>query len=462
VAVAQRPRGGCHANVTETGRARVHDARTVPPATGASHRDPVRVLFVNDTARNGGPGRSLQSLLVNLDPARFHRTVLLPRPGPIADALRDAGAAERILFEPSWVENVFEPWGRPVERCDLDAPWPIRGARFAGNIARMARALGRLAREARRHDVIHCNGTIAGFVGGLASVATGVPALWHVRYTSLPPAARPLHDWLATRRAIRHIVCVSRPAAALFPDVQPKVSVIHNGVDLRAWEQGITRGQLRASLGLSPDAVIVGAHGRVLRKKGFVELLKAARVALALLGPDERSRCRFVIVGDTPQDFRPDHLEECRQLAAALDLLPHTTFLGFRADVRPLVADFDVAVVPSVYPDPLPRSVIESMAVGKPVIAYAVGGVAEMLGPDEGELLPDDERKIESLAAAIVRYVRDPELRARQGLAAARRVRRDFDARAHAERVGLLLAEAAGGGDAPALSPRTPARYETS
>jgi glycosyltransferase involved in cell wall biosynthesis len=119
--------------------------------------------------------------------------------------------------------------------------------------------------------------------------------------------------------------------------------------------------------------------------------------------------------------------------------------LGFRSDVRPLVADFDVAVVPSVYKDPLPRSVIESMALGKPVIAFRVGGVAEMLEDGvTGSLVPfaPDEAGtgaapdvVRDLARAFVAYAEDSERRRREGAAGRARVLRSFDARAHARAV---------------------------
>jgi glycosyltransferase involved in cell wall biosynthesis len=165
-------------------------------------------------------------------------------------------------------------------------------------------------------------------------------------------------------------------------------------------------------------------------------------VALAQMTADERRRCAFVVVGDTPQDFQPDHVEECRRLAVELGVGDHVFFLGFRADVRPLLADWDVAVVPSVYPDPLPRAVIESMAFAKPVIAYDVGGVREMLSADEGALLPNPG-DVAALAGAFLRYLRDPALRARQGLAARRRVVAGFSARAHAARIQNEIVNAA-------------------
>ena len=108
-------------------------------------------------------------------------------------------------------------------------------------------------------------------------------------------------------------------------------------------------------------------------------LFSAAKKALDQMTDNERRFVHFAVLGDTPEDIRPDHLAECRALASELGITDKFSFLGFKSDVKPYVTDFDVAIVPSVYPDPLPRAVIEGMALGKPVIAFDVGGVAEML-----------------------------------------------------------------------------------
>ena len=403
---------------------------------------PARVLFLNDTARNGGPGRSLHALLRFLDPSMIHRSVLLPRPGEIAELLGSTGAAEDVGFEPGWVENIVEPWNRPIERPDFHAPMATRLFRALGNVARMTRAVahmrGRIVRG--RYALIYCNGTSANFIGAALGIATGVPVLWHVRYTGLPKALHGLHRRLSMAATVRRIVCVSHPAAALFHGCDDKVTVIPNGVDTGLFDPAdYSRGgpavQLRSELGLGPDVVIFGSHGRILRKKGFVELLMAAKMVLTLLRKEDRGRCHFAIVGDTPQDFQPDHLAECRQLASTLGIAANVSFLGFRADVRPYLADFDVAVVPSIYPDPLPRAVIESMALGKPVIAFDVGGVSEMLSEREGILLPGRPPDVEAMAQAMLRLLRDPAARASQGVAARQRAVLQFDARAHAGRI---------------------------
>jgi glycosyltransferase involved in cell wall biosynthesis len=312
-----------------------------------------------------------------------------------------------------------------------------------------------------------------------------------VRYTSLPGAVVGLHRRLSASDGVRRVVCVSRAAAALFPHCAEKVAVIHNALDVDSFDPALVQPSLRAELGLAPGAIVFGSHGRVLRRKGYIEMVRAARLALDRMSEDLRARSVFVVVGDTPEDFRPDHVAECRALAEQLGLGERFRMLGFRGDVRPLVADFDVAVVPSVYADPLPRSVIESMALGKPVIAYDVGGVVEMLQDGvTGELVhfeadgtspppprlrggvddvPERGRNLEAgpsgdgnprapgqggqgasaeavarLADALVRYASDPHLRERQGRAARERVVRDFDARAHARRIQGEIVLAAG------------------
>ncbi|HZU85131.1 MAG TPA: glycosyltransferase family 4 protein [Polyangiaceae bacterium] len=421
--------------------ASLHADRLDEAAVGARK---VRVLFVNDTARNGGPGRSLHAMLKFLDPALVHRAVVLPRDGAVASLLREDAVVDELHFVADLVENPVQPWRRPMERRDFAAPAALKTARVAANALRGARALARLSSLVRRggFDLVYCNGTTANFAGAVVAAATGAPALWHVRYTSVPPAVGLLHARLARSDAVRRILCVSRAAASQFARCAAKVHVVHNALDLEAFDPSQVRGRLRAELGIGPDVVVVGSHGRVLRRKGYVEFVRAGRLALDRMDGAERSRVAFVVVGDTPQDFRPDHVEECKALAGELGLLGRFHMLGFRPDVRPFVADFDLAVVPSVYADPLPRAVIESMALAKPVVAFDVGGVSEMIEHGiTGELVPFEPGRdgegasavaVERLAAALARHVRDPALRARQGAAGRRRVEREFDARVHA------------------------------
>jgi glycosyltransferase involved in cell wall biosynthesis len=408
-------------------------------------RRKVRVLFLNDTARNGGPGRSLYTILKFLDPSVVHRSVILPRPGVISELLTPV--VDDLVFEPNLIESAIEPWSRAIVRGDFSASLPLRGARAAGNIARGGWAIASLSARVRRgrYDLVYCNGTTSDFAGAAIAWTTQVPALWHVRYTSVPRAARGLHERLAASEGVRRILCVSRPAASLFPHCSEKVRVIHNALDVEEYAPTVVRPSLRTEIGASSDTVVFGSQGRILPRKGYREMVRAAKIALEAMTPCERERARFVVLGDTPEDVSSDHLAECRALARALGVENEVLFLGFREDVKPYVTDFDVAVVPSVYADPLPRAVLESMAMGKPVIAFDVGGVGEMLEDGRtGTLVSGDPPDVAGLALQFLRYLRDPELRRTQGNLARRRVESTFDASFQTRRIQDEIVAASG------------------
>ena len=394
--------------------------------------DPRRVLFINDTARNGGPGRSLHAILSFLDPGEIHRMVLLPREDAIARLLRDAAVVDELIIEPDLIENAWQPWDRAVERIDLDAPLGVRLPRLALNVGRMGRlavTLPRLVRE-RGVELIYCNGTTADFVGGLVGNLTGTPVVWHVRYTSIPTASAPLHRALAHSRQVKRIVCVSNASAALFPDLKSKVEVVHNAVDVERYRRDATRGGLRGTV-VPPDAFIYGSMGRILPRKGYPHMIRAARELLDRCLPEERHRPYFVVLGDTPADLPGDHLAECRALVTECGLDGRFLFPGFTEDVRPWLQDFDVVVLPSVYPDPLPRTVIEGMAYERPVVAFDVGGVGEMVRDGvTGTLLPPSP-STSLFADAMLSYLHDKARLEREGIAAREAVIAGFGGRAH-------------------------------
>lgn len=415
-------------------------ARVAAAGPVAREAPKLRALFINDTSRNGGPGRTLLDILKFLDPALVHRTVLIPRPGIVSERLIANGAADTLILEPDLIENLYEPFTRAIERRDFDAPLPLKLLRAAGNLIRGGAGFVRLLRRVRkeRFDLIFCNGTAANFVGGAAGAILGVPVIWHVIYPGVSPVIRPLHRRLAAGDAIRSIICVSRATSVQFAGCADKVRLIHDALDIREFDAHAAEPVLRRELGFDDGTVIFGSHGRILPRKGYIELIRAAKIVMERIAPGERARCQFVVLGDTPQDLRPDHLETCRALVRELGLTENVRFIGFRPEVQPYLADFDVAVVPSVYDDPLPRSVLESMAMSKPVIAFDVGGIGEMIGDGvEGRLVPllretGQPPDIEGLAAACLSYFSEPETRRRCGVAARARVEREFEARNHA------------------------------
>jgi glycogen(starch) synthase len=163
----------------------------------------------------------------------------------------------------------------------------------------------------------------------------------------------------------------------------------------------------RDRLGVGAAPLVLYA-GKLSIGKGTPVLLDALdRIAAAVPG------VRFALAGkgDLAIPARPD--------LRTLGVLP-------QAELFALYRAADVVVVPSVWPEPLSRVLLEAMRMGRPVVATAVGGTPEAVEHDvTGILVP--RRDPEALAKAVIELLLDPERRARMGRAAAERAGNAFD-----------------------------------
>jgi len=133
----------------------------------------------------------------------------------------------------------------------------------------------------------------------------------------------------------------------------------------------------------------------------------------------------------------PDYVERVRKLIREWSLGGRVELLGFRNDARRLLRAADLLLHTAVA-DPHPRSVIEAMAAGRPVVAFAVDGVAETVvdGVTGRLVAPEDP---DALAGAALELLRDPEARRRMGDAARERARSHFSDRGTADRVDAVI-----------------------
>ena len=170
---------------------------------------------------------------------------------------------------------------------------------------------------------------------------------------------------------------------------------------------------LRVELGLAPDIKIVGMVGRLVPVKNFEMFLRAAKIVI-----NSGANVKFLLVGDGPQ--RP----VLERLVQWLGIDEHISFLGFRADVFAVVSMLDVFVLCSKW-ETFPISLIEAMALGKPVIATDVGGVKEIITKGEnGLLVPVDDHV--ALASAIIHLLTQKESSKKMGRLARHRATTEF------------------------------------
>jgi glycosyltransferase involved in cell wall biosynthesis len=316
---------------------------------------------------------------------------------------------------------------------------------------RLVALLQRRLRELRV-DLLHTHGYKQNILGTVAARLAGVRRLVRTEH-GVP---EPLVGWpglrmrvyqrlnaLAARRC-DGIIAVSEDLAARwrsrFAGRSTAVTVVVNGVPVPAPVDPAVRAKVRARLEVPDDCVLFGALARMVPIKGLSTLIEAA----ALLHRRE-PRAVFVLAGDGPLRA------SLQSQTAALGLEKVVRFPGFTSVPTELLAALDAYVLPSLG-EGVPMALLEALALGKPVVATAVGGVAELLTSEVTAILVRPGRP-EELASACVRLIQDPGVAASLGARGRALVAERLSARRMAAEVHAFYRELA----APAVTVEVPA-----
>jgi starch synthase len=294
-------------------------------------------------------------------------------------------------------------------------------------------------------DLVHTHTWYANFAGQVASTLHGIPHL--ITAHSLEPL-RPwkeqqlgggyrLSSWIerTAYEGATGIIAVSdgmrRDILKAYPQLDPtKVSVVHNGIDLDAFQAADNPDLVRA-LGVDPDQRSVLFVGRITQQKGLPYLLKAAR--------ELPSDVQLVLCAGAPDT--PEILATVTDLVNQLrEVRDNVIWVEKHLSRDELIAMLSAATVfacPSIY-EPLGIVNLEAMACGTPVVATATGGIPEVVSHGETGLLvpieqlqdgsgkPLDEAKfIADFAAALNQMLESPDL-AEFGIAGRTRVEQNF------------------------------------
>jgi sugar transferase (PEP-CTERM/EpsH1 system associated) len=344
----------------------------------------IRVCYVIDDLGIGGAQRQLVELAGALPKDRYavHVVSLSTDKTEQAAPLRQAGVAVTLIDQ--------------------------QGAKLA-SVGRLVRALRRW-----RPAIVHTWLFTADLYGRLAARAAGVPVVLSAVRSVDPdkPARQVLVDRVLQRltdaftvnvRAIGDVVARRERVPAA------KIVTIYNGVDLRMYDPAVVdRAAARRALDLDERAFAVGVVGRLVAVKDHATFLRAAAQVGARL-----PAARFVIVGSGPLR------ESLAALARQLGIASEVRMLPARADVAGVFAALDALVVSSVS-EGCSNVILEAMAMGKPVVATAVGGNPELVDDGHtGLLVPPKD--VDRLAAAMCRLGGDQAAATAMG-AAGRRV----------------------------------------
>ena len=387
---------------------------------------PKTLLFVHASDEMYGSDFILLQLIKSLDRNRFRVLVVMPKdiqhPGLLSEALGRLG----------------------IEFCHLDLAVlrrkyfkPMRLPGFAWRLFTSTLALARLMRR-ESVDLVHTN-TTAVMPSALAAWFAGRRHVWHVHEIITRPSwLRRFVGWLAPRVS-DVVIAVSGPTKDNLCEVdglnQTRCRVIHNGLDPEPFIRARGMGRsIREEWGIGTQEVLVGMVGRISHWKGQDYFLEAARWVAK-----SHPNARFALVGGTVSG--EEHmLEKLQAKVRELRLSDRVVFSDFRRDIPSVLDAFDIFVLPSTLPDPLPTVVLEAMAAGKSVVANAHGGSVEMVDDQTtGFLVPLGEPL--QMAAAIVRLFEDAHLRAAMGSAGRLRVLSHFSIEAFTSNWGRLYDE---------------------
>jgi len=352
----------------------------------------------------------------------------------LSERLRQRGHQVMALCPPGeWLPEQLRESDVPVVEMAMHGPraWTT------------TRALMRFVRD-RQIDVIHTHLTRATYLGFLTGLLARLPVVSTVHCRTRDLAYRRVFP-----KGPNQVITVSDYLREMLLEqgVPPaRVRTIYNGTDfcgdapVEACRQGRVRHRpdfapdtdplpVRAELSLPPDAELIGLFGSVNDFKGHPILVRSVRQVVAA-----RPRAFVVCVGAV----EPKMQRQLWEMAAEDGVAERLRFTGLRNDVQRLMSQMDVITLPSRY-EACSMSIIEAMALGKPVVATRAGGNPELVQDHETGLLI--ERTPEALAQALCALLADAERRRQMGEAARRRAEMRFSAAIMVKQVEALYYE---------------------
>jgi glycosyltransferase involved in cell wall biosynthesis len=329
------------------------------------------VVHVAESAGWAGGERYLLALATEVDRKRFKLSVIVPDDGPLVERLH----------------------ALDVETCRVPLNDRLVSPRA---FLALVRALQRL-----RPVIVHSHGARSNVYARLAARYAGVPIVVSTVHNSLfdyevagwRRALYVLAERITSPLADR-IVAVSQAIARDLVDryriEAGRTVVVHNGIDAWAFRPTRDSASLRAEMRVPRGGRVVVMAGRMTPQKGWDVLFEAAARLSSV-----RDDLFWLLVGDGP--LRPALTRRAGELGV------RACFAGARADMADVLGCADVVVLAS-RSEGLPFTLLEAMALGKPVVATRVGGVPEVVEDGlSGRLVPpEDPAALASAVAAVL------------------------------------------------------------
>lgn len=376
------------------------------------------ILYLDSGSGIGGGQRSLLLLLKLLDKQRWT---------PFVGCLGGSPFAAEVAKTDAHVVPLSLPEAH--NKTDKVKRFTLRDLM---NDFRQLQVIPQLHRVVKQHaiDLIHANSLSVALLAGVVAKWNRIPILMHKRYATSYGILDKICEKLLNR-----VILVSEATRWDFAP-EKKQTLIYNGVDLEVFQASQAEVEaLRAELFTenakpvdnsdkeSAKLIVVGVVTRITPEKG-IHFLVRAMAELKKTFFDKSVDIKLLIVGGPYFQKDHDYMASLKQEVADLDVEDSVIFTGFLSDTRVVTTLLDIMLVPSIIPEACPRTIIEAMAVGKPVIATPLGGSKELVTPETGVLVPPEDA--EAIASAIAKLAADREQLTEMGKAARQRAEQLF------------------------------------
>ncbi|OOM09363.1 glycosyltransferase family 4 protein [Clostridium saccharobutylicum] len=378
----------------------------------------IKILYLHAGAEMYGADKVLLELIKGLDKTRFNPIVVLPCEGILVNALRKEGIETEVIPYPILRRKYFN----------------LKGIiKYIISYRKYCKLILKLVKD-KNINLLHIN-TTAVLEGIYLRKKLKVPMIWHVHEILInPKIIYKFISFIIGKYSDRTVVVSNAVGNHLINSnrVNPnRVKTIYNGVNNAIFNSNNETEYLREELQIPKDAFIVGMIGRVNAWKGQKDFLAAIEPILA-----KYHNVYAVMVGGVfeGEEWR---MEELKQKVSESHFKDRIIIQNFRKDCPNLHNIFDIFVLPSTNPDPLPTVVLEAMATGKPVIGYKHGGICEMVVDEETGLLAE-VRNTEDMSAKIELLIKDRSKMIDMGIQAKKRQKMMFSLKSYIESFSKL------------------------
>jgi glycosyltransferase involved in cell wall biosynthesis len=288
--------------------------------------------------------------------------------------------------------------------------------------------------KSRNFDIVHTHTVRSNLIGRLAALFTSRKCITHLH----SPILRDFAD-LRRGRLNEMIDFITRPLAARYIAVSHslrremiqrgmlpnKIVTIHNALDFESMQSSVNPvsvlGGIRKEYNIPANAFILVLVALLRPRKGVNVIIQAMESV-----SEHFSNAHLLIVGNDDISEDPDYGNKLRRMASGLGIESNVIFTGFRDDVPAILKECDLMVLPSLFGEGFPMVILESMAMGIPVVASRVEGIPEIVDDGVNGFLvePGDA---EDLANKLIELLKNPILLKTAGRKAQEKMTNEMD-----------------------------------